>query len=328
MRTALLISFLHLLSGVSFSQSNPFSIELEPVTNPDLPGIQAYAWGQHDGLWLIIGGRIDGLHRRQPFASFSAEERNTRITVIDPLGGNVWSVALTSLPVPLQDQLSSTNMEFHQSGKSLYLIGGYGYSTTIDSKLTYAMLTAVDVPGMIKAVQHGESLAPYVRFITDTRLAVTGGYLEKIEDIWYLLGGQKFDGNYNPMNHPTFVQEYTNAIRKFKIKDDGTKMEIVDYSVWSDTSLFHRRDYNAGPQITAEGQEGILSFAGPFRVDADIPYLNVVSLTADQYQEVPGFAQYYHQYHCAHLPLYDAIRKEMHTVFLGGISQYYLSRIC
>lgn len=323
MRTAILLSLLLSLTRISFSQSDPFSIELEPVTIADLPGIQAYAWGQHDDLWLIIGGRIDGLHRRQPFASFSADQRNTNITVIDPHAGKVWSAPLTSLPIPLQDQLSSTNMEFHQSGNTLYLIGGYGHSATIDSKLTYAMLTAVDVPGMIHAVQQEASLSPYVRSITDTRFAVTGGHLGKIDDTWYLLGGQKFDGNYNPMNHPTFVQEYTNGIRKFNLHDDGKQLVVSDYTAWSDTSLFHRRDYNAGPQILQDGSMGLMSFAGPFQVGADIPYLNVASVEKNEYHQVPGFAQYYNQYHCAHLPLYDANKKEMHTVFFGGIAQYY-----
>ena len=323
MRTAILFSLLLSVTGISFSQTDPFSIELEPVTIAGLPGIQAYAWGQHDGLWLIIGGRIDGLHRRQPFASFSAEQRNTTISVIDPNAGKVWSAPLTSLPVPLQDQLSSTNMEFHQSGNTLYLIGGYGHSATVDAKLTYAMLTAVDVPGMIDAVQKGISLAPHVRSITDTRFAVTGGHLGKINDTWYLLGGQKFDGNYNPMNHPTFVQEYTNAIRKFNLHDDGQQLVISDYTVWSDTTLFHRRDYNAGPQILPDGSMGLMSFAGPFQIGADIPYLDVTSVEKNEYHQVQGFAQYYNQYHCPHLPLYDANKKEMHTVFFGGIAQYY-----
>lgn len=323
MRNVGLISLLCFITSFSFSQKDPFSIELEPLTIADLPGIQAYTFGQDNGRWLVLGGRIDGLHRRQPFATFLPEGRNVEAWVVDPEQHQIWKSTLTSLPTPLQDQLSSTNMEFHQEGSTLYIAGGYGYSATVDSKITYAMLTAVDVPGIINAIQHQESLAPYVRFITDTRLAVTGGHLGKIEDTWYLLGGQKFDGNYNPMNHPTFVQEYTNAIRKFQLEDDGQKMEITGYEVWSDTALFHRRDYNAGPEIRDDGHEGIMSFAGPFRVDADIPYLNVVSVGKEQYHEVPGFAQYYNQYHCAHLALYDANTTEMHTVFLGGIAQYY-----
>jgi hypothetical protein len=36
-----------------------------------------------------------------------------------------------------------------------------------------------------------------------------------------------------------------------------------------------------------------------------------------------AFSQYYNHYHCAHIPIYSAINNEMHTVFFGGIAQYY-----
>lgn len=83
----------------------------------------------------------------------SPEDCNTEITVVDPIAGKVWRAPLSSLSIPLQDQMSSTNMEFYQEGDYLYLIGGYGYSRTIDSKLTYALITAVDLRGVIYAVQ-------------------------------------------------------------------------------------------------------------------------------------------------------------------------------
>jgi hypothetical protein len=214
-------------------------------------------------------------------------------------------------------------MEFHQQGNTLYLVGGYGHSQTVDSKITYAMLTAVDVPAVMKAVINGESLSPYIRTLTDQRFAVTGGHLHKINDTYFLVGGQKFDGNYNPMNHPSFTQEYTNAIRKFHLEDDGTTLMVSHYSSVTDTAAFHRRDYNVAPQILADGQEGLMSFSGPFKVDADLPYLNIVTIDRNAYQPVPGFAQYYSNYHCAVMPLYSASGQAMHTIFFGGIAQYY-----
>jgi hypothetical protein len=36
-----------------------------------------------------------------------------------------------------------------------------------------------------------------------------------------------------------------------------------------------------------------------------------------------NFTQYYNHYHCAFLPLYSDSAKEMHTVFFGGIAQFY-----
>ena len=50
----------------------PFDVVLEPLTITNLPGMQSYAAAQHNGKWLIIGGRIDGLHQRQPWQAFNA----------------------------------------------------------------------------------------------------------------------------------------------------------------------------------------------------------------------------------------------------------------
>ena len=307
----------------SGAQTDPFEIYLEPMTIEDLPGIQSFAYGQYNGLWVIIGGRTDGLHQRQPFASFLPEDCNTEITIVDPFGGKVWRAPLSSLSVPLQDQMSSTNMEFHQEGDYLYLIGGYGYSRTIDSKLTYALITAVDLRGVIYAVQQKKELTPFFRQVTDQQFAVTGGYLHKLGDTYFLIGGQKFDGNYNPMNHPTFTQSYTNAIRKFTLEDDGINLKITHLPAIIDTAAFHRRDYNVVPQLFPDGKEGLTAFSGVFQIKADIPMLHAVNIDDTGYKIVADFAQYYNHYHCANLPLYSISTKEMHTVFFGGIAQYY-----
>jgi hypothetical protein len=43
-----------------FAQSNfNFDIALEPITVPNMPGLHSYAFGQHNGKWLIIGVRKD-----------------------------------------------------------------------------------------------------------------------------------------------------------------------------------------------------------------------------------------------------------------------------
>ena len=318
-----LLLLLPLISG-SMAQTDPFQITLNPMTLPGLPGIQAYAFGQHDGLWLIIGGRLDGLHRRQPWATFDPDGRNRSLLVIDPVQKQFWTAPLTSLSLPLQDQLSATNMEFFQKDTMLYLVGGYGHSETVGSKLTYAMLTAVNIPGVIRAVIEQTDLTPYFRFQTDPYFAVTGGHLEKIDDVMHLVGGQKFDGNYNPMNHPSFTQEYTNGVRRFLLQDDGTTMLITKLPSLNDTAAFHRRDFNVGPQILPGGEEAIMSFAGPFRTDADLPYLNNVLIEKDSYFIVPDFAQYFNHYHCPILPMFEASSATMQTVFFGGIAQYYM----
>lgn len=313
-----------IFTTVSLSaQAPPFGISIEPLNISELGGLQAYAFGQHDNKWLIVGGRLDGLHRRQPFAAFSVEGNNNQLIVVDPVNLQKWSAPLTSLSIGLQEQLSSTNMEFHQEGNYLYLIGGYGYNNATSTRKTFENLTAIDVPAVIDALIAGDPFEAFFRQIADDQFAVAGGHLKKINDTYYLVGGNRFDGNYNPMGNPTYTQVYTNAIRKFNIADDGTSLTITHLPSITDTDNLHRRDYNAVPQILPNGAQGITAFSGVFQPTVDLPYLNCVNIDSVGYSVNNSFQQYYNHYHCAVLPLYSAVNNEMHNVFFGGIAQYY-----
>ncbi len=308
------------------AQTTPFDIQLTPIQVEGVGGLQAFAFGQHEGKWLIIGGRLDGLHRRQPFASFDIAGHNTQLIVVDPIGNQSWTASLNVLPPSIKEQLSATNMEFYQEGDVLYLTGGYGYSATAGDHITYPNLTAINIPQTIQAIQNDLSILPFIRQIKDDKLAVTGGYLQKIYDTYYLVGGQKFIGRYNPMgpnNGPGFIQEYTNAIRKFNVEDDGTTIKITHQTEIYDRAQLHRRDYNVAPQIMPDGREGLTAFSGVFQENVDLPFLTCVNIDSDGYAVQLGFNQYYNHYHCAHIPLYSANDNEMHTLFFGGIAQYY-----
>ena len=313
-----------LMNGLTVvSQTTPFSISIEPLNISELGGLQAYAFGQDNGKWLILGGRLDGLHRRQPFAAFDVAGNNNQIMVIDPVAEQKWTAPITSLSVALQEQLSSTNMEFHQEGNYLYIIGGYGYNAATGSKKTFDNLSAVDVPAVINAVINGSSFTSYFRQINDPQFAVTGGHLKKINATFYLVGGNQFDGDYNPMGNPTYTQVYTNSIRKFKLDDDGTNITISHLPTITDAVNLHRRDFNVVPQILPDGAQGITAFSGVFQPTVDLPYLNCVNIDSTTYTVNNSFQQYYNHYHCAVLPLYSASNNEMHNVFFGGIAQYY-----
>lgn len=323
MKNLLLVALTILFNENAFSQTAPFDIYIEPVNIEGLGGLQSFAYGQHNGKWLIVGGRLDGLHRRQPFAAFDVEGNNNQIIVVDPVSLQKWTAPITSLSVALQEQLSSTNMEFHQDGNYLYVIGGYGYNSASASKKTFDNLTAIDVPAVIDAVIAGTPFTSFFRQISDIQFAVTGGHLKKINNTFYLIGGNKFDGNYNPMGNPTFTQVYTNAIRKFKITDNGSILNITHLPTIIDAENLHRRDYNAVPQIYPNGEEGITAFSGVFQQTVDLPFLNCVEIDSINYVVNNVFQQYYNHYHCAVLPLYSVSSNEMHNVFFGGIAQYY-----
>jgi hypothetical protein len=303
-----------------------FAVTLTPVALAGLPALQSYVIGEADGKWLLLGGRKDGLHKRRPFETFLAADNNTIAYVVDPVAQAVWSQAVASLTPSLASQLQSTNMEFVQRDDTLYVVGGYGYDVGAGDHVTHAYLTAIDVPEAIAAIIAGAPLAPHVRQLADERMAVTGGYLGELDGTFYLAGGQRFTGRYNPMgpNHgPGFTQAYTNEIRRFGITDDGTTLAITDYAAWHDEAALHRRDYNMAPQIFADGRRGFTMFSGVFQYDRDVPWLTAVDFDAKGYRVVPGFEQLFSHYHSAHASLHDAQRGEMHTIFFGGLAQFF-----
>lgn len=314
------------LSSCNSSAQEQFTIQIEPFSINEAPGIQSYSLGKtSDGKWLILGGRIDGLHKRRPFEAFLKKENNTSVFVIDPIGNKTWETDLRVLPASIFEQLQSTNQEFQQRDNTLYVIGGYGYSDTKGDHTTYPNLTAINVDGLSKAIIEGSNILSYFRQITDANLAVTGGQLGLLNDTFYLCGGQYFEGRYNPMgpdHGPGFTQEYTNEIRKFKIEDDGINLSISSYSAEKDPQNLHRRDYNMVPQIFPDLTKGFTMFSGVFQYDANVPWLNSVDVNENGFKVNNDFNQYLSQYHSAKVPVYNSEKNEMMTIFFGGLSQY------
>ncbi|MCB0532516.1 MAG: T9SS type A sorting domain-containing protein [Saprospiraceae bacterium] len=314
-----------LVSSDSFFAQPTFNLQLIPQPIPNAPALQSYAYGTWGDDWLLLGGRVDGLHQRQPFAAFDEASQNARIYVLNPVLAQVWSAPLSSLPVAIAEQLRATNLEFVQRDSTLYLIGGYGYSPTAADHLTHPQLLAVQIPQIIHAIKQAEpNLAPYFQMLTDDRMAVTGGQLELLGEQFYLVGGQRFDGRYNPMNHPTFVQEYTDQVRIFDISQKGDTLALEHYRAWTDANHLHRRDYNLVPQIFPNGQPGLSIFSGVFQLAEDIPWLYPVDIDTGGYTPRPGFKQYLNHYHCATAALFQASTSDMHSIFFGGMAQYFL----
>ncbi|MBL7765671.1 MAG: hypothetical protein JNJ58_06240 [Chitinophagaceae bacterium] len=300
-----------------------YQVNLKPLNINGFDGIQSFSAGQINGEWVLIGGRTDGLHRRQPPVTFLAAGNNQLIYVINPTTQQLWTASVNTLPTSLAEQLQSTNMQFSQRDNTLYLTGGYGYSATALDHITYDKLTAVKLDSLVWAIKNAQSIVPYFRQITDSRVAVTGGHLGRIGQTFYLVGGNKFDGRYNPMGGASYTQVYTNQIRKFEINDNGQTMSIGNYIAINDSQNLHRRDYNLLPQIFPGQVEGFTAFSGVFQYNVDLPYLNSVDITATGHTVNNTFSQYLNHYHSAKCALYDSLSSEMQNVFFGGISQYY-----
>ncbi|MBK7964947.1 MAG: T9SS type A sorting domain-containing protein [Bacteroidetes bacterium] len=126
-----------------------------------------------------------------------------------------------------------------------------------------------------------------------------------------------------PTHGPGFFQQYTDAIRKFDIYDSGTAISINHHAPIIDSVNLHRRDYNVVHQILPDGSEGITAFSGVFQHGINLPFLNCVNVDSNTYAVNNAFSQYYNHYHCAVVPIYAENKNEMHTLFFGGIAQYY-----
>jgi hypothetical protein len=181
---------------------------------------------------------------------------------------------------------------------------------------------------LINAIEKNKSIKESFIQIKDEKFAVTGGRLNKLNDNFYLVGGQKFNGRYNPHgpeHGPGFSQQYTNAIRRFTIAFNNNNPVINHLPEWYDSLLLHRRDYNLLPQLNNKNENYLTIFSGVFQYQADIPFTTLVDINTIGYQLYPGFEQQFNHYHSATLPIYDVVNHKMYSVFFGGIAYKYLS---
>lgn len=309
----------------AFAQTGnfPFEIQLKADSVAGFNGLHSFAYGQLDGKVLLIGGRPDGIHARQPFNAFPASQNNQLLQVLDLQTHQYWSRSLAELPVSLQEQLQSTNMNFYQDGNFLILAGGYAFSATANDHITFPFLTRIAVDGVINALINNQPIATFFEQVQDERFAVTGGNLGKIGAQYYLVGGHRFDGRYNPMNNPTFIQAYVDGLKKFELSAPGQALAVTNYQLVTDQVNLHRRDYNLVPHVYPNGESGYLISSGVFQINADLPFLYPVEIRSSGHTAVNGFSQYLSNYHSSKLSAYDSSSGSMHHLFLGGLSQYY-----
>jgi hypothetical protein len=308
----------------AFSQDSlSFELLLKPKVIARLPALHSYSYGQHEGKWLIVGGRLDGLHARQPFNAFPSLSNHKNILVVDIQGDMVYSKSILELQNAKKEQLQASNMNFYQDGNQLIIAGGYAFAASAGGHITFPNLTVIDVSGVINAVINNDDISPFIKQIEDERFAITGGAMAKIGEELMIVGGHRFAGRYNPMNNPTFTQAYTNEIRKFKLELSGNLIEITDYSTINNPIHLHRRDYNLVPQIFDQEDEAYMISSGVFQLNADLPFLYPVEIRQDGINPRLNFNQYLSHYHSPGLTLYDEHEKINQSIFFGGMGQYY-----
>lgn len=302
-----------------------FNIETDTLSFK-IPALQSCATATYNGLWIFIGGRKAGLHgftnSPPPFKTVTA---NDSIWVVD-----LQNATVTGVPVPTiyASYLSATNQANYQVGDNLYLCGGYTAlskgSTSFNTTSDYFF--EINLPALVQYVQSGGATPVlnqvFTKVIQSPYVQVTGGQMMVVNNNYYLIGGQNYNGVYTV----GLNGQYTNAIRKFTLDSSNNVWSIADTASLMDTVNLHRRDLNLVPVI-ANGNDSILAtiYGGVF-TKKDLAYLNPVyisgldagkpAIKADTVQ------QKVNQYSCATISVGYKNENIIYnqSAFLGGIT--------
>jgi len=335
---------------VATANNLPFTLEIEPVSMPNLPALQSevtavdqVSGSPYQGDWLLFGGRDNGLHTfANPNDNFPPQNQNEQIYVVNPTTGQVWSEAwsATNVLATYLPALYSTNQESFQNGNVLYTVGGYGAADmgggNYANYTTYGTLTALNVDGMIKAVinQGNVTALSQIQQTPEPGFKVTGGALGMLNGLAYLVVGQDFEGEYNPGGTTGFTQTYNDEIQAFQINYNGSvpnSLSISDYQAQNDQVNLRRRDYNLGPVVLSNGQQALEIYGGVFTPGpGSIPtqqsgYREPILIKGIGDTQVLPYQQTFSQYDDANISLFDPSTGAMDTIFLGGISLYDVS---
>jgi hypothetical protein len=327
------------LTPIVLNGSLPYRISLQPYDfgAEPLPTLHSYAAGHHDGKWVLLSGKSNGLHGFETAGpnGFEPEFQNREVWVIDPVNKQSWHRSLEGTAGGLTtielNSLTSTNNQFYQRGERLYMTGGYGVqviSGGLPINGTFDRLSAIDLPGMIDWVMTGSGVAKdHIRQITSPSFRVTGGAMYEIGGRTHLVFGQDFSGNYNPNKNGT----YTNQVRSFNIVDDGTTLSVTNPTSTTPDPNYRRRDLNVYPVVKpGDGgalDEGLVVLSGVFTPPPNVGAWTVpveIDSTGNPTMADPAdpttLKQGFNNYHSAKLGLFSEASGEMHEVLFGGIS--------
>jgi len=310
--------------GISIKENN--------LALPD--GLQSYSCGNHKHKWLLLCGRNNGLHGfDNDIPNFPADKQNRYIYVIDIKHQTIKRRALTDTKSGLTqeqiDYLSVTNAQFSQHDGHLYIVGGYGVDSKTNEFGTKTILSIIDIKGLIKWVEKPGSdrlASKSIRQISNPVFQITGGEMSRIKDRFLLVFGQDFEGEYGFADPPTFTQVYSQQVRTFKIKDG--KVHDIHYHPVEKDPNYNRRDLNVKPRIyehKGKLKEALVAYSGVFTPNDGIWTVPVeISDMGNPTMADPTldstFKQGMNNYDCATVVMYSIKKKELYTIFLGGIT--------
>lgn len=174
---------------VATSANLPYTLNITPVSAPGialLPGIQSGVYAQMppsaaypSGLWLVFGGRTNGLHNFSPSGeqSFPPSFQNNVIYVINPVNWQVWSRPWnqTDVPAAIANSLSSTNQASYTRGDTLYTAGGYSVPGTVNfTGVVSALSRDITVTSGLENLSVGRTVSGVLPFPSGQSLFLPG----------------------------------------------------------------------------------------------------------------------------------------------------------
>lgn len=317
------------LTPVTPSNDVPFNITIE--TAFQLPsGLQSFVVGNYGGKWLLLAGRINGLHGFGGSNNFPANLQNTTVFVVDPVRKTTVTRLLTApnsgLTQAQVDLLSAGGAQYYQVGTTLYMCGGYGVDTATNDFTTKPALTAINVAGLmhwVTAPRNGETAAQYIRTVFNPIFQMSGGTLIQLPTRQFLLTfGEGFEGTVGAATTGT----YSGQIRRFVLRDNLRTLTVVPQAPLpaNPDPNFERTDLNVVSTYKA-GRLSYTAFSGVFTPGNGIWTVPIeISATGVPTMADPTlagtFKQAMNNYECPTLGLYSRKTNSSYTVFMGGIS--------
>lgn len=322
------------VSPIYSGENLPFKVrvELESFTLPN--GIQSFAFATYQGKWLLLTGRTNGLHGFNDDDNFPPRAQNTTVYVVDPCQNTVLSRSLldsrAGLSLEQIDLLSVTSAQFYQTKETLYIAGGYGIDSATGQMSTKSVLTAIDIPGLIRWVTKPESeqtAAKSIRHLFHPLFQVTGGYMAQVnKNLSLLIFGQNFIGSYIPSSNGL----YTEQVRRFRLFDNGKKLvvHVKNSKPQIPDPNYRRRDLNIVPVICPShgtSKLDFMAFAGVFTPTGGawtVPVKIRSNGEASMADPIAPdtFKQAMNHYVCPTVGLYSSSHRKMYVIFFGGIS--------
>lgn len=339
----------------------PYAIAVEAVDWPAKsapPGMHSFVHAVlDDGRWLLIGGRLNGLHTFWPQpvdidpnkGNFPPKFANPMMVVMHPEQGVLGTFDVRNLAPNLAAQLLSTNMSGHydRSSDEFCLCGGYGVKD--ESSITFPTLLRMPATGIADLIMSSldektktEKISAAIERIDDPMFAITGGALLKMDGVYYLVFGQLFDGEYSAfstleekertiVSRRPYAQLYSQAIRtftinplRFEILSSGeTRNADLKASVTEAASLapFHRRDGNFIAGIDpATGRPNLIVLGGVFVPGEMAAYMTPITITGPGEYSMHSFQQTMSQYQCPVVGIHDPSSGAVWYTLFGGIS--------